>query len=176
MHSKTVCRQNSRRVSRFTLPKPLQQPVASGKSAPDPFFDKTKLDKIKRREGFQAVGGGQRDALSGLSPASRGQTILEFLAMLALLIFSLKGGLLLLWILTGRLYLDHQLYQLLVCRAKGQTENICSARFLKESRKFVLKGKITDIKISRQRRLYKGSLIWNVTNLKIPVRQTFKTP
>ena len=113
---------------------------------------------------------------SGSSSDPGGQTILEFLALLALLIFSLKGGLLLLWILTGRLWLDHQLYQNLLCRAKGQAENICSERFLRESRKLVLKGQITDIKISRQRRLYKGSLVWNIKNLKIPVRQTFKTP
>ena len=142
------------------------------------------LKTVRRQTSRQArrrtVGAGRKRSPSG-SPSnppsdSGGQTILEFLALLALLIFSLKTGLILLWILTGRLWLDHQLYQNLVCRAKGQTEKICSARFLEESRKLVLKGRITDIKISRQRRLYKGSLIWKIKNLKIPVRQTFKTP
>ena len=80
------------------------------------------------------------------------------------------------WLLAGHLWMDHQFYQHLICRAQGQREVLCAEKLLKESKKFIFAGAVKNIKISRENDIWKGSLNWNIKGFSIPVTQTLKLP
>lgn len=105
-----------------------------------------------------------------------GQGSLETFVFLAVLILIVKGGLMLFWLLAGQLWLDHQLYQHLICRAKGRSEILCTKKLLKEVKKFTRIGSIKDIESIHFDNNWRGSLNWNMGGISLPVRQTLKLP
>ena len=105
-----------------------------------------------------------------------GQGSIETLALLTTFILTIKGGLMLFWLLAGHLWMDHQLYQHLVCRAQGQMEALCTEKLLKESKRFIFTGAVKNIKIRRQNNSWKGSLDWNIRGFSIPIIRTLKLP
>ena len=80
------------------------------------------------------------------------------------------------WLLAGNLWLDHQLYQHLVCKAQGQPEILCVEKLLKESKKFTNVGAVKNIKIIPLNNGWQGSLNWDIYGLFVPIRRTLKLP
>lgn len=106
-----------------------------------------------------------------------GQGTVETLILFTTLTLVFKGGLMLFWLLIGNLWLDHQLYQHLICRAQGQKEIFCMRQLLTETKKLILKESIKNIHVSQERRgVWKGSLNWKIFKVSVPITQTLKLP
>lgn len=80
------------------------------------------------------------------------------------------------WILTGYIWMDHQLYQHLICRAKGHSEIFCAKKLMVEAEKFTPNGTIANVKAVYLNGIWKGSLNWNIQRISIPIKQTLKLP
>ena len=106
-----------------------------------------------------------------------GQGTVETLILFTTLVLMFKGGLMLFWLLIGNLWMDHQLYQHLICRAQGQKEIFCVRQLLMKTEKLISKENIKDIQVIHQsRNVWKGSLNWKIFKFSIPIKQTLELP
>ena len=80
------------------------------------------------------------------------------------------------WLIAGNLWIDHQLYQHLICRAKGQQEVFCVKKLLAETEKLTPERHIKNIKTIHRQDVWKGSLIWKIHGLSIPIKQILRLP
>lgn len=107
---------------------------------------------------------------------SIGQGNLEALLLVIIFILIIKGGFMFFWLLAGNLWLDHQLYQNLICRAKGHSEIFCEKKLLKEVRKFTWIGSIQNIESIQLNNSWKGSLNWKIGGISVPIKQVLELP
>ncbi len=64
------------------------------------------------------------------------------------------------YIFTQHLWMDHHLYQSLICLAEGETQARCKNRFREKTNPFLFIGKITNLKFHENKWQWKGSFIW----------------
>ena len=105
-----------------------------------------------------------------------GQGNLEALLLVIVLVLIIKGGFMLFWLVAGNLWLDHQLYQHLICRAKGHSEIFCEKKLLKEVRKFTWIGAVENMESIHLNNSWMGSLSWKMGGISVPIKQVLELP
>ena len=101
----------------------------------------------------------------------RGQAIIEMLVILLFLTSILFSILQLSFIFGARSYVNHQLYQALICMAHAEPLRRCKKELIKESEKFLVWGKIKNIRITGGKTKWKGKLILEIYPWKIKIKQ-----
>lgn len=102
---------------------------------------------------------------------SSGQVLGETLVLLPLVGLCFIFCLLFFHVHAQHLWMDHQLYQSLICLAKGQPKRHCENQMEKKIANFLWTGKLQNIQLYKKQNEWKGSFIWNTRFWKIQFRQ-----
>ena len=90
----------------------------------------------------------------------KGQILIESLILLPLTSACLILSLLFFFLYSQYLWMDHQLYQALLCSAKGRSSAVCTYQMQKKIKSFLWMGHITNIQIKKSFSGFKGFFIW----------------
>ena len=108
------------------------------------------------------------------SKKQKGQALTE--ALIALPLAS-ACFVLCLWLFhsyTQQLWMDHQLYQSLICLAKGERKSHCEKKMNQKIKSFLWTGKLKNINLYKKKAEWGGSFTWETTFLKVPFKKTLK--
>ena len=105
-----------------------------------------------------------------------GQSVIEVLCVCLSLFLVLKGILLVFWLTAGSLWVDHQLYQKLICLAEGRPQTICRERLIKNIQKFNPAGIITHLQIKKEKNRWEGKIKWTIYGVSRHSRQQLILP
>lgn len=105
-----------------------------------------------------------------------GQSVIEVLGVCLSLILLLKGILLVFWLTAGSLWVDHQLYQKLVCRAEGRSQTLCREKLIKNIQALHPTGVVTHFQIRKGKNLWKGGIKWTLYGIQRNSRQELILP
>lgn len=105
-----------------------------------------------------------------------GQSVIEVLCVCLSLFLILKGTLLVFWLAAGSLWMDHQLYQKLICLAEGRPQIICRQRLLKNIKAFNPVGVITHLQIKKGTNRWEGQIKWTIYGISRYSRQQLIFP
>ena len=75
---------------------------------------------------------------------------------------------------TQQLWMDHQLYQSLICLAKGENKSHCKNKMDQKIKSFLWVGELKNIKLDNKNGKWSGAFIWKTSFLKIPFKKTLK--
>ncbi len=100
-----------------------------------------------------------------------GQALGETLVLLPLAVSCFILCFLFFHVHAQHLWMDHQLYQSLVCLAKGQTKPHCENQMEKKIETFLWTGRLQNIQFYKKENEWKGSFIWNTKFWRIQFRQ-----
>ena len=89
-----------------------------------------------------------------------GQSVIEVLGICLSLILILKGILVVFWLTAGSLWVDHQLYQKLICLAEGRPQILCQERLIKNIKTLHPMGTLTHSQMRKGKNLWKGKIKW----------------
>lgn len=89
-----------------------------------------------------------------------GQSLIEALVISLVLIAMFQLVFFVFWIGTNILWLEHQLYQGMICTAQGKSIHFCERKALKEIQKLKSGGKVHSLKIRGFENKWKGELLW----------------
>ena len=73
---------------------------------------------------------------------------------------------------TQQLWIDHQLYQSLICLAKGESQSRCAKTMKQKIKAFLWIGKLKNIKLYKQEEKWSGSFTWETPWWKIPFKKS----
>ena len=106
----------------------------------------------------------------------RGQGVLESclaaLPVFFLLFFSFQF----IFVMAGKIYLDHQLYEALLCVSKGVSKETCEWNLRKKSRTFLSAGSKLSVWLDGSTRGGRASALWEVKPWKIQFKKTILIP
>ena len=105
-----------------------------------------------------------------------GQSVIEVLGVCLSLILLLKGILLVFWLTAGSIWVDHQLYQKLICLAEGRSQVLCRENLIKNIRTLHPTGTVTHFQIRNERNLWKGGIKWTLYGIQRDSRQGLILP
>lgn len=91
----------------------------------------------------------------------KGQSVVEILILSIVLIGITKLILIVAWLYINFIWMEHQLYQGILCVAEQKKELFCKQKTLKEIKKLNPLGKMNSLKIKQNQNRYKGELLWN---------------
>ncbi|MCZ0932555.1 MAG: hypothetical protein OXJ52_05325 [Oligoflexia bacterium] len=106
----------------------------------------------------------------------KGQSLVEALILSLVLITITKIILTVCWLFISALWLEHQLYQGILCTAKQKKEVLCKQKIGQEIKKLNPLGKIQSLKIKRTQNTYKGELLWNFYKQDFLIKQSLILP
>ena len=90
-----------------------------------------------------------------------GQAVVEMVIGLPLVAVCLMVTLLFFQLQAQRLWLDYQLYQSLICLARGETKIHCKRNLHKQSKYFLWMGRLTDVHLYKGgQNQWTGTLTW----------------
>ena len=78
----------------------------------------------------------------------KGQALIETIILLPMWVLITQGMITLFIIVSGSLWIQHSLYQSLVCFAEGRKPSYCREKLLKEIKKGMPLGRVTKVDIS----------------------------
>ena len=90
----------------------------------------------------------------------KGQSNIEVALLSFILIVLIKGSLVLFWIFTNFLWVEHQLYQGLICRAEKKATAVCKMKVLTNIKKLNKSGDFININLTGFDNKWKGSIKW----------------
>lgn len=100
-----------------------------------------------------------------------GQSVIEVLGVCLSLILLLKGILLVFWLTAGSLWVDHQLYQKLVCLAEGRSQALCREKLITNIKALHPMGVVTHFQTDKRRNLWTGKIKWTLYGIHKDSRQ-----
>ena len=106
----------------------------------------------------------------------KGQSLLEFLMIFVILILILKSLFFMLYLLYGKVWAEHHLYQSLICQAKGMPPQTCSDQALRQITKQISIGDFSDFKTMNKNHIWKGETKWNINSFNIAIKQQLHLP
>ena len=106
----------------------------------------------------------------------KGQGLLEALILSLALITLIYCTLLFFWMGTSLLWIEHQLYQGIVCVAEQKELNLCKQRVLKQINKLNSVGVIKALKIQNFQNQWKGEILWNFYKKDFMIQQSLSLP
>ena len=77
------------------------------------------------------------------------------------------------FILGARSYVNHQLYQALICIAQQETPRVCQTQLIRRSQKFLAWGKLKNIQLQQKGEKWIGTLILNIHPWNLHLKQKF---
>ena len=90
-----------------------------------------------------------------------GQAVIEMVLAIPLIATCLIVFLLFFHVQAQRMWLDYQLYQAVICMARGEGIISCKKKFYNQSKNFLWLGKLTDIHLYKRRsNQWKGAVTW----------------
>ncbi len=101
----------------------------------------------------------QRKNRTGCQTQS-GQAVMEALFLLPLVCACFILCFLFFHVHAQHLWMDHQLYQSLICLAKGKKQINCKTRMETKIKTFLWMGKLKDIQFYKGKKEYRGFFIW----------------
>ena len=108
--------------------------------------------------------------------SQKGQSLIETLVLSLVLITLLKFILIIFWLFINLLWMEHQLYQGIICKAQQKNDLLCKQKILQEIKKLNPLGKIKNLKIYQLQNVYKGELIWNFYKKDFLIKQSLILP
>ena len=105
-----------------------------------------------------------------------GQSVIEVLSVCLSLILLLKGILLVFWFTAGSLWVDHQLYQKLICRAEGRSQTLCRKKLIKNIKAIHPAGSVIHFQMDRGRGFWSGKIKWTLYGIHKDSRQRLTLP
>lgn len=92
---------------------------------------------------------------------AKGQSSLEALLISLLVFVLMKGVFVVFWVFIQFLWIDHNLYQGLVCRATKQKKAYCHKEVLEKIATFNVIGQIKNLELKQFNKVWKGSAHWD---------------
>ncbi|MCY4512062.1 MAG: hypothetical protein OXB86_00065 [Bdellovibrionales bacterium] len=105
-----------------------------------------------------------------------GQSVIEAICVCLSLILILKILFIVFWLTAGSLWVDHQLYQKLVCLAEGRSQILCQERLTKNIKTLHPLGTLTHPQIQKRSNLWKGKIQWSLYGIRKNSRQRLSLP
>lgn len=106
----------------------------------------------------------------------KGQSMTEAMILSLALITVVYFTLLIFWIGTSILWMEHQLYQGIVCAAQHKGIPLCKEAILKQIKKLNPLGMIQSLKIKHFQNEWKGEIVWIFYKRKFLIQQTLSLP
>ena len=103
-----------------------------------------------------------------------GQAMMETLISLPLISACFILCLLFFHAFAQTLYMDHQLYQSLICLAEGKPKTDCEKTLQQKVKSFFWTGKLKNIKFKKGEEKWSGQFTWETGFWTIPFQQTLK--
>ena len=95
-----------------------------------------------------------------------GQSVIEVFCICLSLILILKGMFVVFWLTAGSLWMDHQLYQKLICLAEGRPQALCREKLIKNIKTLHPMGTLTHSQMRKGQNLWKGKIKWTLYGVK----------
>ena len=105
---------------------------------------------------------------------SSGQAVVEVLLLLPLLCSCFILCLFFFQLHAQHLWMDHQLYQSLICLAQGKTEKSCENRMKEKIKAFLWMGKLKKVHFYKRENEWKGVFTWETGFWQIPFEKTLR--
>ena len=96
--------------------------------------------------------------------------MLEFLFISIVFISIIHFIFVLAWLFINKIWIEHHLYQAIVCVAEEREKSFCSNRLLKNIKSLNPKSEIKDLTFNKTQ----GEIIWRFYNKDFVIRQNFK--
>ena len=106
----------------------------------------------------------------------KGQSIVEMLIVSLALISLIKGILIFFWISLSLLWMEHQLYQGLICSAQKKSLKLCEDRVKQQIQRLNPLGKIKSLKIKNFTENWKGEIQWHFYKKDFFIKQSLNLP
>ena len=106
----------------------------------------------------------------------KGQSLIETAILSLVLIAITKLILIIFWIFISILWMEHQLYQGILCSASQKNKMICKQDVLQKIKKLSPLGKIQFLQIKKIQNKYKGEMLWIFYNQKFSIKQSLILP
>ena len=100
-----------------------------------------------------------------------GQAVIEIIILLPLIASCFILCLLFFHVQAQHLWMDHQLYQSLICIARGKTKLSCETQMKKKIKSFLWTGKLKNIQLYQGKNKWKGSFIWETGFWRIKLKK-----
>ena len=84
--------------------------------------------------------------------------------------------LLIFWIGINVLWMEHQLYQGLICSAEQKGIKQCKETILKQIKKLNPAGDVRSLQIKNFQNEWKGEILWHLYKISFSIRQTLSLP
>lgn len=106
----------------------------------------------------------------------KGQSLVEMLVFGLVLSFLVQAILLFFVTAVSLIYMEHQLYQGILCVARGETSPHCKTKTLAQIKKFNPVGQVISLKINHLQKEGKGVIKWRFLKRNFFIRQTVRLP
>ena len=103
-----------------------------------------------------------------------GQAVVEALVLLPLVCVCFILCLFFFQIHAQHLWMDHQLYQSLICLAKGKAKRNCENQMQKKIKTFLWMGELKNIQFYKKENEWKGVFTWETGFWQIPFEKTLQ--
>ena len=101
---------------------------------------------------------------------------MEALVLCLALSFLIQALFLLFWTAVSFIFIEHQLYQGVLCAVRGENPQSCKSKVLARIRKFHPVGKTLSIKINTSQKGGKGLIQWRFLKTDFFIKQTVQLP
>ena len=105
-----------------------------------------------------------------------GQTVVETLGLSLALTALVYLSWLLFWMGINILWIEHQLYQGLLCAAQHKEESLCKKTTLKQIKRLTVLGSVSLLKIKGYQKEWEGEILWRFQNINFLIRQNLSLP
>ena len=106
----------------------------------------------------------------------KGQSLVETLVFCLALSFLTQAVLLFFLTAVSFIYMEHQLYQGILCAARGEGAHYCKTKALEQIKKFNPAGQVIFLKINHFQKEGKGVIKWRFLKTNFFIRQTLRLP
>lgn len=106
----------------------------------------------------------------------KGQSIVELMFISLAVIVLIKSILILFWIVISLLWMEHQLYQGLVCAAQQKNTKLCESITIQQIKKLNPLGAIKFLKIKKFKDAWKGEIQWHFYKRNFFIKQSLSLP
>ena len=110
---------------------------------------------------------------SHLKKRQKGQVLVETLVLLPLIYSCFILCLLFFFMYAQHLWMDHQLYQSLLCMAKGKTKPYCESQMKRKIASFLWIGELNNIQFHKRKNGWRGLFIWETEFWRIQFSKQF---
>ena len=108
--------------------------------------------------------------------SQKGQSVIEFMIISLAIISLIKGILILFWIFISLLWIEHQLYQGLICAAQQKNINLCERITAQQIKKLNSLGVIKSLKLKKFKKDWKGKAQWSFYKKNFFIKQSLSLP